>query len=56
MWEIADGEVEEEVADLREMFSLPLNKALSYLAFIREKGLFKEFDEWRKKKLFEIVE
>jgi hypothetical protein len=54
LWEIKDGEVEEEIADLRELFTLPLNKCLTYIAFIRDKGLFKEFDEWRKKKLLEV--
>lgn len=52
---LKDGEIEEEVKHLKELFSLPFHESLLYLQFIKEKNLFKEFAEWRKKRVLEVV-
>lgn len=53
------GEPEEEVITeaehLKSMFSLPASLCGSYLKFIQEKGLLKEYIDWRTKKVMELI-
>lgn len=53
--EVKNHKAEKEAEHLTELFTLPLSESLMYLSFINEKKLFDEFEEWRKKRLFEAV-
>lgn len=53
--EIKDRIFEEEAKDFKNFSDLLLAKGLLYLKFINEKGLMREFDNWRKKRIFEVI-
>jgi len=54
-----EGKPEEEIIaeaeHLKSMFSLPASLCASYLKFIQEKGLLKEYEDWRLKKVGELI-
>jgi hypothetical protein len=53
--EVKDGLVEEEAKELRNSFNLPYGTALLYLKYINQKGLIKDFSEWREKQIMEVL-
>jgi len=46
---------ESEANYFKELMSIPAGLGLLYIKFINEKGLMEEFNEWRKKKVFEVL-
>lgn len=53
--EVKNHAFEDEARDYKAMNDLAFARGLLYLKFIYDKGLLKDFEEWRRKQVLEVL-